>query len=618
MPAAPRPIEILPTDGGQLIAEYSHENVGPANYIDKTNWRRNRDGEVNREGYVYFRPLPGLPETAQSSILDDIIMQCEAIRPNGDRAVIAASKTTIYRFNTGTGTWTSIGTGFSPAAKRWQWASLNGWLMLNNGVDLPVTYRVEDPAVSPVYELREMGVATVGFIATYNNFIFLADITEFIDDELADWMNGSNPYGAVPDNLTQRIHYKLQWSQIREPRNWGLFMTGTIESATPNTIVLEYPVQGFQVGDRVAVFGAGPLGGLLGGQPGIENGVPITFASGNVIQIDAVADPSLTYPISVTVQRWDDTSSFTGSVTLTDDSSPIVAIAELKQQLIVYRSTKIWSGRYTGDFETPFAFKIGCSTLQVPIAPQVIATLNGDAHVYATQDSFYSYDGLDQPQIFNALDRGKRYFFDLGDGALTIPDEGWAFDNPFTKELWFVRPDGCLCYDYRTGTASVIDEGYKAGGVITRPGTLNEYWVTLWGGNTRVYQYGHTADGPFTWYRLGEPFENRLASGLLKIRDGFNERFVRTYVPTLGTGGTSQPLTIKIFATDDAASPAELLFTHEMTDPVNKNLVPMHYQRTYFRDEIQLNLQTDSQIKIVSKIWELAAVTSKSVVRRIR
>ena len=45
-----------PTDGGQLFTALSKEFAGPANYIQKLDWRRELDQEIRREGYDWFSP----------------------------------------------------------------------------------------------------------------------------------------------------------------------------------------------------------------------------------------------------------------------------------------------------------------------------------------------------------------------------------------------------------------------------------------------------------------------------------------------------------------------------------------------------------------------------------
>jgi hypothetical protein len=616
MPTLPKPIELRPAQGGQLISVYSHDNVGAQNYVEKVNVRRQDDAEVNREGYVRFRPIENLPVEAQSSLPADINGQFEAVRPNGERAFIATSPEQIFKFRPNTGSWTVIGSGFSATGNRWQGVNLNGWLVLNNGVDLPVTYRVEDVAVQPMRELREVGVASVTHIEVDNAFLMLGGVRQILEDKLLEWLNGVAPYGPVPDNLTQYVSYLVMWSNPSDPTNYAVQISGSILSTeSRNTVVMDWPSESLKIGDRVIVYGAGPLGGNLGGQPGIENGVPITNISGNILTLGALADPELVYPLPVSVLRWGDIASFSGSERLTDDSAPITAMKRLGRITVIYRGTKIWTARFTGDWQKPYAFRAGPETKHTPVSPHLIATVDA-SHVYATKDTFYQYDGLDTPQIFQPLHLNRKLFHNAGP-ATDLEPAGWCFDNEFTKEIWFVRPQMSLCYDYLTKTVSSIDEGYAAGGVIWRPGSEDkEYWVTLLRSGL-VLRYGIGEHGPFEWRRLDNPMTCVVSGGLVKPSAAtFGEIIVTSYIPTLGTGDPQMPFEVEILYADDASKPALPLFSHSMPDPLLENLIPMFYQHTYFRDRVRWTTETNEQIRLVSRLYELAPVNGKSVVRR--
>lgn len=151
---------------------------------------------------------PGASATGTLSVRSDmpINLVTMARRPNGKTAVVVGTPTRLFRFfamdngayfeGTGAdayyeeppaanspyydnnpGNWIQIGSGFSPYACRWEWASNNGYLILNNGWDLPVTYRVEEYSVVPIYELREQGVASVGSIAEIAGILMAGDIS---------------------------------------------------------------------------------------------------------------------------------------------------------------------------------------------------------------------------------------------------------------------------------------------------------------------------------------------------------------------------------------------------------------------------------------------------------
>lgn len=179
-------------DGGRLVTALSLENVGEANWSRKLNMRRFKDREIRREGWIKFVDATGYVFDGTESLL----RMAELVRPNGDRVIVGASRTKIKKFNTSTGAWTDIAGGltFSASGKRWQVCSINGYLILNNAVDLPVSYRVEDAAVSQIHELRQVGICRVGRICEYNGFLMIGDITEIKAVQLDTWMNGYGNY----------------------------------------------------------------------------------------------------------------------------------------------------------------------------------------------------------------------------------------------------------------------------------------------------------------------------------------------------------------------------------------------------------------------------------------
>jgi hypothetical protein len=103
------------------------------------------------------------------------------------------------------GEWIVIGSGFSPEGKRWQVEDLNGYVVLNNGVDLPMTYRVEDTQVQPMYELRELGIASVGVILVVDTYLLCMDLRLIRDedfDELMGLVNSGDTVGTQVGGVT--------------------------------------------------------------------------------------------------------------------------------------------------------------------------------------------------------------------------------------------------------------------------------------------------------------------------------------------------------------------------------------------------------------------------------
>ena len=194
--AAPRLLNVAKTfsipifAGGRLITTLSKSNVGEANFTEKTNFRRIKDSEARREGWLDFSPLAAIANQGVFDAALTCMRIVNLIRGDGTKAVIGLSRTTVRLFSNTAGTWSTIGSGYSASGKRWQVVTIGGVLICNNGVDLPFFYEVGDAAVTPMYELREVGVASVGRISEASGFLLVADITEVYAEVLPLFMRG--------------------------------------------------------------------------------------------------------------------------------------------------------------------------------------------------------------------------------------------------------------------------------------------------------------------------------------------------------------------------------------------------------------------------------------------
>lgn len=225
----------------------SKENAGIFNYTKKRDIRRWLDREIRSEGYDPFNPKPG-QEAVMPVTAEDITLITSVQNPNGHRAVVVGAKSKLWRyyglddalyvadtqtpgdgyyepgtfviavvegtkdpvpdygkytpgafvprsggdvddlyveddyFSDDSSQWLEIGSGFN--GKRWEALNINGYLWLNNGVDLPVTYRERDVAATPVYELRENGIASIGSIAEHNGVPICLDVRQLKDANL--------------------------------------------------------------------------------------------------------------------------------------------------------------------------------------------------------------------------------------------------------------------------------------------------------------------------------------------------------------------------------------------------------------------------------------------------
>ena len=725
-------ITISVTDGGQLAASLSTENVGEHNYTRKLNLHRDGDQEKRRNGWIKFKPdAGGSDNQAIFDGAEPLLRLAELRRPNGDRAIVAASRTLIKRFDTATGTWVTIGSGYSAQGKRWQVESINGYLILNNTEDLPVTYRVEDAAVTPIYELREVGVAKVGRIEENNGFLLLADITEIQGDQLDAWMKGYGnyaatgtsaknanfsivvgdsgtnfqvttgaatitatlpaglgisstfyayltkmdagagtvitspaienqvvtldavnelaliwwdpvllkfsarvfpsgavdaflPYGPVPESILNHKPWQVANGEFAEPRQWAPGFS-VVMPASSATIVLPFASHAFIEGvTRVAVVNGGPDGTTLGGQEGYEDGVLVTDVTGSTITLEIPTDAALTYPRVVTVMRWADTSTLVARYDLQGDGSPITAFESLQNQVIVYRPTGIYVGRYTGlvmdgegNTTGPFTWRERYKGTSVPRWGDAVASVKGDYHLYpSVGDTFYLFDGTSQPILHKICDLARSLFFTPG---LSQDEEIWTIDNPATHEVWFIRP-GILsfAFDYETNTTAEIDVGFDAAAWVIRPDSFDQWFIL--GIGTSVFTSSLvTGQTPILgWLRDGVESQWILKTGLISLRDQGNEKDLLEYTPILSSQSPDYALEVQIYATRNpsVASVALLNPVAELPTPNGECYVPLYFRAIYFQLELTGVDTRDIDCRISAHVWDFDKIDARGVNRR--
>jgi len=110
-------LQLVPTQGGDLITNTSENQAGLANWVEKLNFRRHFADEARREGDVLLRlnsqlalsEQPYLPVTyvptldengdlSFSTVEEEVNLIANARHPNGTTAIIIATPSTIYRF----------------------------------------------------------------------------------------------------------------------------------------------------------------------------------------------------------------------------------------------------------------------------------------------------------------------------------------------------------------------------------------------------------------------------------------------------------------------------------------------------------------------------------------
>lgn len=267
--------------------------IGPSDYVTKINWMRDRDQEVRRHGWQKFNPLAGPTD----EYIYDAALTCtklvELIRGDGTKAILGFSRSAVRLFDNTLGTWSTIGSGYSASGKRWQVVMINSTLVANNGQDLPFYWRIGDAAVTPMYELREVGVASVGRIIEANGFLIIADITEIFAEVLPLFMRG---WSTFTTDATQAKAANFSINNSTE--NQDLFNVttgaGTITATLPSS-----PPTGFYV--WVAKVDAGA--GSVVTSPVIEVSPVVLDANGDkaLIYWDATEEKwvSVTFPLGV-------------------------------------------------------------------------------------------------------------------------------------------------------------------------------------------------------------------------------------------------------------------------------------------------------------------------------
>jgi hypothetical protein len=618
MPDKPKPLELFVAQGGRLITTFSSDNVGEKNYVEKKNMRRvDRDKEGRREGWFKFRPdtvnVLGSQHLNSGSRQTLLV---EAIRPNGERVVVVASKTTIKKFDYATRTWTDIGTGFSANGKRWQWCTVNGYLILNNAVDLPVSYRVEDAAVVPIYELREAGIASVGFIDQAYGYLLLANIVEIQATQLAGIMNGGTggPYGIITDaTKLNHITWKVINGEYGRPRDWAIKID-VVMAAASSTITLPWTSTVFVANTtKVAVLNGGPNGGVLGGQSDSTDGVLVTGVAANVLTLAKSTDVGLTYPRTVTVMRWADQSSLVGYYPLQDDSSPIIGFKTLNNQPIVYRSTRIFVGRHTGVLGAPFDFKRRYEGGNVPKWPDAIVSVGelGDGvHLYPAEGGrFYTFDGIGpDPVLHKVCDDARNLIFD----GTTPASDVWAINNPLTKEVWFCRPGKVMAFDYEFNTASEIDAEIHAAAFVQRPNSTDKWFIIAIEGVVYTYGLVKTAEvETVTYHRDGVNAIPSIKFGLTSLGSATYEKTVHGYVALLGSGTPDITLELKLWSINDAQETPDLI----LTDAINGSAWDLFFQEVYFQDQLRVTSAADVNFQLVGRAVYRSMVGSHAITR---
>lgn len=200
------PVEIKPAQGGRLMGGLSAESAGLQNYSTKREWRRYMERELRAEGYeglVLDQSVTHSIQITPQGSSGPITMIASARRGDGKRVIVAGNPSTLWAYTAtedshyvldvdGTADyflndggayvdqtqygWIVIASGLSANGNRWEAVQVGDYVCLNNGVDLPLTYRPGDMRAYPIYELREQQIANVLTIANHNGNLLVSNL----------------------------------------------------------------------------------------------------------------------------------------------------------------------------------------------------------------------------------------------------------------------------------------------------------------------------------------------------------------------------------------------------------------------------------------------------------
>lgn len=643
MPSRYTPTTLRPTNGGQLSTRPSQEVSSVNNYVIKENWRRDLDQEIRREGWLYFQPAVDRELGTQHLAVNSPVTLLHMVRrPNGRTAVIAAAGDKLYRFfaledplyfvdeymeddciyiDCEQADWIVIGEGFNTTeAHRWEAVDINGWVVLNNGVDLPVSYRVEDYAVKPLKELRENGVVSVGTIAAYNSMLVCADTTELRDDYFDLIMNGADPYGPVSPDYTIRIQYRIVVSNIGDPTSFG--SNGNASISAGGT-VLNW--SGFRPswavsGTEITIAGAGTLGGNL----------TTTITSSGVLT-SIIATPAVTTVTSALVLGTEFLGGTAGRYDLQDDGSQILKMQSLETRLVVYRNKSIFLGSYAGIESSPLAFEKVYEGDKTLYYRYTLVSVDGLYHLFAGANSILRFDLTTRSPIEIApIELCKDLFYE----SATLVNENLIFaeNNPINKEVWFCYPirewdlSGTptgyrvLAYDYLYSTCSTINAGFTAAAYVEKPlstvaSRATENWFILGTSDGFVLQNGKTNESFEIFSRLGEPYTSTLMGGLVAPATDFNEADLRSYVLKYSSQSSEYPVMVTLYKTNSPQDPVTQFAERYLDTPRLRNLFPVWARAIYFQDKLTVD-GLDNPVRLSSRTFETSGVDSRSTVVR--
>lgn len=631
---APFPVKI--SDGGRLLPDLPVGTIGPANFDEKINFV-SEIGEIRlRAGWDFPANTPDWTGDGLTDFADGHPAEAIAAvrRPNGTYAIVGCGHGKIKVFDYDTNAWVTIGSGYSTrydeGFRWWQIVDVAGYAVFNNGRDLPCWWQIGDAAVTPLYEMREAGYASVGLICEYvDGVLMCADVLEINDADMSAVMNDPLPYKTIVDGaITTRITFRRIWSNIGDPRDFGVTVPGTIND-TSNSLTLSWPMASFSVGDEVEVIGAGVDGGNL-------------TTTITAISVDGktwtLADAAGTSVVDADVARPTDINSIAGYDEIEDDGSAIVLQISLKTQLVTFKASgHIWQTYYTGDLDTPFA-KDRVTKKQgiAPRFPRAVVNVVNDNNeeyiLFPGAKHFYRFDlGSQAPQqdayFFGAE---KDLFFSRIAGL--GPYDVWAADNACTDEIFFAynwqayengayNANRAIALKYAKGAESISEISgfdFSCAATVQKPVAGDacdevEAWFLMGDGSGKITRYGESNLEVFTRQRYGENVEASLGGGLFAPSSNDTGTYVRRFSIDPSNPAASAAISVSIYGARMSNDTPTLLETRTLTDPRFPGTMGLFYRKPYYKYRLVSNTAED--LRISGFTWRFGATDTQAIER---
>jgi len=562
-----------------------------------------------------------------------------ARQENGKSALIVGSDKELYRYwryedndivdndvvepaVVGTiceGVWLKIGDNFTVLNNhRWEAKNVNGYTVFNNGIDLPVSYHLNEFAVKPIKELREQGVTYVGTIEEVAGILVLADIGEIQDDYLEVVMENVQ-YGGFANAQEQwinRIHNRVMWGDPISPLRWGASVPGTIVAGS-RYLEFQYRIDSLEQGDTVRIVGAGVDGADL-----ITTLLYITETLGGDIYprpVWVVADKAATSVAGAAVSKSDAAALIVGQFPVNDDTSAIIRLTRLGDRIVVAKQNGFVISEYTGRTDAPFSFLRVYSGEESLHWRWMIHELN-DQLIYAGRDGFYTFDLVRRtPQLHPALSLCANIFIDAVGVASVSQDDVWMVNNGLTKEMWFMFPsqtdDKGICFDYNPRAlggqrCTTIGAHYESAAMIDKPqeGIARapvDRMFLMGTSDGRLVQYLIDRTGPTGWQRRGANYPSILWSGVSDFNDEEHAKEFLRYLFLLASQSPNTSVEIQFWKADNANADLTQLPDSPITlsNPKVRNHIPLNYLAILLQERITVS--GSANLRIRKRRWEI-------------